>query len=503
MSSPRKYTNLFSEQTLKSSHGMKSAPVIDEDWINALQKKINDIYPDMVMKYPRQKYDYPTKGVGHANISNTKKNDMYLRYNPFHLRLPHELESDESFYERNKIRQDRFCDRSDRNWITVVDASVTYLNFIEQYNLAYITFLRAINGSEQALLQLKDLFTSEKMYSDAGVLKVHLHKDANKGLFISGVLAYVTLNIVFSKEDNISTGARIKALEILSTNFDIEKISEAFSCYQTGYSLKNIEDEPVYDMIPKRFVTSANESGGTPHNQIFLENIKIKEMFNIRWRKLTNLDGGISTLLNKHPSEMLQVLNGLLRYDSLLREEIKYIFTSIVSLSKLDNIQKGEIFGTKASYRNNGESQRSLETRVGWVMGSENFGDFVNEDELNHLSNEELKVRVRQATFRIYQLEAELVEAGRHSVLEAVSDQNDPNGYFATLLLHPDTPEEHFEELLKRNYRVLALKLHPDKPNGDAEKFKKLQEAYEVLLDVESRNRYRAAGNKSAYRKPF
>lgn len=65
-----------------------------------------------------------------------------------------------------------------------------------------------------------------------------------------------------------------------------------------------------------------------------------------------------------------------------------------------------------------------------------------------------------------------------------------PEGYFATLLLHPDTPEEHFDELLKRNYRVLAFKYHPDRPTGNEEKFKKISEAYEFLSDVDKRKNY-------------
>lgn len=40
-------------------------------------------------------------------------------------------------------------------------------------------------------------------------------------------------------------------------------------------------------------------------------------------------------------------------------------------------------------------------------------------------------------------------------------------------------------EEIKRAFRELAQKYHPDKPGGDAEKFKEVNEAYQVLSDLE------------------
>lgn len=47
------------------------------------------------------------------------------------------------------------------------------------------------------------------------------------------------------------------------------------------------------------------------------------------------------------------------------------------------------------------------------------------------------------------------------------------------------SPEE-----IKRAFRELAQKYHPDKPGGDAEKFKQINEAYQVLSDPEKRRLY-------------
>lgn len=45
-------------------------------------------------------------------------------------------------------------------------------------------------------------------------------------------------------------------------------------------------------------------------------------------------------------------------------------------------------------------------------------------------------------------------------------------------------------EEIKKAYRKLSLKYHPDKPNGDQEKFKKINEAYQVLSDANKRRQY-------------
>ena len=47
-------------------------------------------------------------------------------------------------------------------------------------------------------------------------------------------------------------------------------------------------------------------------------------------------------------------------------------------------------------------------------------------------------------------------------------------------------------EDIKKSYRKLALKYHPDKPSGNECKFKEISHAYDVLIDKDKRASYDA-----------
>lgn len=54
------------------------------------------------------------------------------------------------------------------------------------------------------------------------------------------------------------------------------------------------------------------------------------------------------------------------------------------------------------------------------------------------------------------------------------------------------------EAELKKAYRKLALKYHPDKPTGDTEKFKEISEAFDILSDADKRQVYDDYGLEAA-----
>ena len=52
------------------------------------------------------------------------------------------------------------------------------------------------------------------------------------------------------------------------------------------------------------------------------------------------------------------------------------------------------------------------------------------------------------------------------------------------------------QDEIKKAYRKMSMKYHPDKPSGDEEKFKQINEAYTVLSDKDKKTMYDLTGSK-------
>jgi DnaJ-class molecular chaperone len=58
--------------------------------------------------------------------------------------------------------------------------------------------------------------------------------------------------------------------------------------------------------------------------------------------------------------------------------------------------------------------------------------------------------------------------------------------YYTTL----EIPKTSTQDDIKKAYRKLAMKYHPDRNGGNEDKFKKIQEAYDILSDPKKRQQY-------------
>jgi len=398
MSSPReKKFKLFSysPSTSTTSNTNKIKKLINDDWINSLKNIIEK--KTSKSKYFWQDYHYSPEDLTDGQVNNLKKDEAYYRHNPLGLRLPYVLESFETFYNYKMIHELSYtCDTK----ISRSDAILTYYLFLKQYNLAYIALLNTLNYPEE-IESLKSLFTSNIMFQRSDIEIKFLNEKVAKPAFLLALLAYLTLEIMFSNNDLLTTAARLETLKIINKHFDVKKIATAFSSFSSGYYTYG-GDEKLYHLIPKSFLPSNDPMNNYVHNHFFLKNPIIEDIFEISFSysgNKMNLDDGILKLIDQYPTEMMQILHGLLKYNyedmTIDRETILLV---IFRLIKLDKATLELILSPKASFRNHDEI----------VENEKNNDNIFEHDDLDYLSKNELKTLFREAVDKIKLLEEKL-----------------------------------------------------------------------------------------------
>lgn len=491
-----------------------SSHKISSDHIEGIRQRISQSFPETAE--PKYSWQSPTSPYPEEDLKKSlgfyPKNNCYAkdvdknltgRYNPYSFKLPHALQSFERWLDQDKVFTEHDEQRGrdmPSGKIKEKDAKTQYLNFIKEYHLLYVDLLEAAAGSLESVNKIKHKIDTNELYERSGTdpehLKKHYSGRSGSAEFRYAMLVHLAIDAFISSDPALSTAARAQILSVLHQNFDSEKLVDSFERNSLGFKLPySAKDEPVEDLIPRAFMKRPEEKGGTPHNDLFLKNEKIQDVFRIRlgYGNLSdcmNFDAGLAVLLKQHPKETVQTLLSLMRISQSDGKIQKLALHALLNLSQLDPVQKNDFFGIKASYRTdiNNQNQAGFQSRVGGVTGvGAGFGD----DGLSALSADQLRVRLRQTHAYIELLEQKLADsASAAGVMQTPKTSfSDPKNYFRIIGLSPAVPEEDFEVLLTACYRTLARRMHPDK-GGDAEKFKELQNAYEILLDPESRSRY-------------
>ncbi|CAN7495959.1 hypothetical protein LJR230_003303 [Trinickia sp. LjRoot230] len=419
-----------------SSTSAASAGTIDPHYLDQLEAKAIAAYPvdgnysPRVLRFPPS---IPNESGGAKHTISP--------YNPLNLRLPYSLVHYKVLYEIQSLTRMRG------------KAGATYLDLVKQYNLAYVDYLRAANGSDEALGRLKALLAKGNILDVAGVQTKHLTIDPQ--ILVYQILGHLCLDVLRSADTEIPTPVRIHALEVAREHFNVAAVATTLSeARPSGLSVKF--SEKIYDLIPRRFITNEEEMT-KPQAPRFFRNEYVKSIFSGSARNSRPFNLSVIELSSKYPEETIQTLVSILRLDESGSEMRASAFKALTNLTNLDEPLKERIFGENASYRNGGES------RIESVTGS---GDNLDE-----------------------------VEVAAAKAMDFLRSPNDPAGYFHALCLHPETPDEDVGALAEATYSVLASKYGLDASKPNTHRAAQIAEAYEVLSDPAKLRQYRLTAN--------
>lgn len=382
-----------------------------------------------------------------------------------------------------------------------------FIRLIKAWNEYHVKFLELLNvqdggeraGSAEAIG--KEIFGQPLGFRST----ISLEKIApfdNPALW----MVYNSLNVLISPEPRITSVARYRAVELL-THFDTQELELSFFGEKKKLTTNKGRERPSWGWnhtfgesllsLPRKFWVSAKDRTENIHKD-WEDNPKIRKLFGKPLHQ-GRYDGHIfdygvifNRLVEQHPNEAAQI--ALLMMNSFSHN--KAAFEGLLSMTKLDPITIQKVFGPRASYQRMHQMPSDSEERILEQLGIEVFDeDFAVGFE--GLTGKQMKKVMRRYQVRIWDLERQLAEITQKQTNAFFASRSkreikrlDQKGYWRLLGVHPETDPGDLLELLKRSYRVLATKYHPDGTEPDEEKMKQLNEAYSILSDTEKRKRY-------------
>lgn len=452
------------------------------------------------------------------------KKENFLSHNPFEMFIPDGLRNIDNWireqkkdwefksfssrrYERENSKFPNIMnDMKSRDW------EDKFIRVARAWNEYHVRFLETLNIADpsQRSIQIeelgKEIFEKKPMgfvlSSNETVAQMSPYDNSQQWM------VYNALNVLISPEAGITPVARFRAIEVLS-QFPSDEITKAFFGEEVGKKDYNRgRSSPDFGFthnfkeqllrLPRSFWDSPAERTQTIHKE-WLKNSKILKLFGITdsrqiwWNQGVEQFGVVvNRLVEQYPTEAVHLL-------LLMMADGKYdrsAFRSIVKFSKLDPITSSKLFGGRASYLRLHQIPKDMDEQIGEALGVQVFdADFA--EEFKDLSAEQLLQVIRRLQVTNADLERQLADRMTSQtqqffagMKEGEAKKLDPKGYWQLLGVHPHSDPKDLEDDLKRAYRARAKKYHPEGEQPDEEKMKQINEAYEVLSDLEKRKRY-------------
>ncbi len=458
------------------------------------------ILPEYIEKVKKRVAGLPTavfKGDGHRVIAG---NDDYT--NPFNVYQTLNFSFGDWEQENNMPFQ-----RSELSERTGRGDNFVALRYC--YNLFHLGFLIAMNLSDPeersaALQRLGDKVFHQSSNPTISQISPYDKPDAWTALN--------ALTVLLSPEAAITPVARYRAIQSLSS-LDLQHLTETMfqpnirerSCGRDAQILGFAEKFTEESLrLPRRFWDTTEEKIHTNHPR-WRENRHIQDIFG------DDPDYGRSfnMLVEKYPKEAVHVAllfisemkdDGWFSDKKRYRSSAEAGFHALLAMSRSDPLTIGELFGNGASYLRLSSMTQSTSDQIQEGLGIHVYDhDFAAG--LDGLPKAEILKVVRRQAQSIETLEGQLYESSsrmaaeffRHSSKKDIK-HIDPEGYYKTLGVHPETDPDVIQIVINTAYRKLAQQYHPDLngPQANVSKMKAINTAFEVLGDPDKRKGYGA-----------